>query len=83
MRDYATSIFTDGLKTETGPGSGVFSNDLGTSVSLKAAYYMHSFSSGNLCNQDDCLENWTAFLRPSVIDVYVDSFSAHVIVLGE
>ena len=52
-------------------------------MSLKAAYYMHSFSSGNLCNQDDCLENWTAFLRPSVIDVYVDSFSAHVIVLGE
>ena len=35
MRDYATSIFTDRSKTETGTGSGVFSEDLGISVSLR------------------------------------------------
>ena len=35
MSDYATSIFTDGSKTEAGTVSCVFSDDLGTSVSLR------------------------------------------------
>ena len=34
LNDYATSIFTDGSKTETDTGSGVFSDNLDISVSL-------------------------------------------------
>ena len=35
LRDYVTTIFTDGLKTKTCTASGIFSDDLGTFVSLR------------------------------------------------
>ena len=39
LYNYATSIFTDESKTETGTGLGVFSDDLGTSVSLRLQFF--------------------------------------------
>lgn len=50
FKDRGISVFTDGSKTETDTGSGLFSDDLYIFVSLMLSN-IYIFSSENVCNQ--------------------------------
>lgn len=57
-RDCVVSIFIDELKTETGIGLEIYSDDLNISVSLRLP---NIFQSGNLCTQCGSKQNYTVF----------------------
>ena len=76
LNDNATSIFTDGSKTETGTGSGVFSDDLGISVSLMLPNTCTVFQEEIYAINMAARKIGKLSLRTSVIDIYVDSLAA-------
>ena len=76
LKVYLTSIFTDGSTTEAGSGSGVFSDDLGTLVSLRLLNTCTVFQAEIYAINMTARKIGQLPLRPSVIDIYVDSLAA-------
>ena len=76
FRDYATSIFTNGSMTVTGTSLGVFSDDLGTSVSLRLPNTCTLFEAEIYAINMAPRKIEQLSLRPSVNDIYVDILAA-------